>query len=134
VDAKRSSIIFATTKKTYILVSMLSLRKEMKTYLGHDDDLLAREVMLFDSLAEDNFGETIRVYVGRIECPNFDVIRCFVVLNTLFFIKDLQTSVSEGGGGENREANVPKAAIMWSVGHAPENDLGYFQAGLAQAN
>ena len=33
------------------------------TYLGHDDDLVARQVKLFDSLSENNFGMPIRIHL-----------------------------------------------------------------------
>ena len=33
------------------------------TNLGHDDELLTREVELLDRLSKDNLGETIRVHL-----------------------------------------------------------------------
>ena len=33
------------------------------TYLSHDHDLVAGQVMLFDSLSEDNFGKPVRIYL-----------------------------------------------------------------------
>ena len=35
--------------------------KSRYTYLSHDHDLVAGQVMLFDSLSENNFGMTIRI-------------------------------------------------------------------------
>ena len=34
-----------------------------KSYLSHDHDLVARQIKLFDSLSEDNFGMPIRVHL-----------------------------------------------------------------------
>jgi hypothetical protein len=43
--------------------------KSRYTYLSHDHDLVAGEVMLFDSLSENSFGTTIRIYLVIIANP-----------------------------------------------------------------
>ena len=37
--------------------------KSRYTYLSHDHDLVAWQVKLFDSLSENNFGTSIRIYL-----------------------------------------------------------------------
>ena len=40
------------------------------THLGHDDNLLARELELLDSVAQDDLRKTVRVAVGRVKRLN----------------------------------------------------------------
>ena len=53
-------------KNLYQLLNGQNNMMQMKsgyTYLGHDHDLVAGQVMLFDSLSENNFGTTVTIYL-----------------------------------------------------------------------
>lgn len=49
--------------------------------LGHDDDLVARQVVLFDGFAEDDFGDAVTVRIRGVEGIDSKIIRKFDLLD-----------------------------------------------------
>lgn len=43
--------------------------------LGHDDDLLARDTVLLDGLADNDLAHALRVHVGCVPCVDAAVVR-----------------------------------------------------------
>ena len=52
-------------------------------YLGHNDDLIAIEVVLLDRLAQNDLRQPVRVHVGGVERVDTRVVSGFNVRDTL---------------------------------------------------
>jgi hypothetical protein len=61
----------------------LMLNSQMN-YLGHNNNLVSREVKLLDSLSQDDFGKAVRVIVGGVERLNSSIVCCFNMLQCFF--------------------------------------------------
>ena len=44
-------------------VSITSVTPGRRKYLGHDNELVARELEFLDGIAQDDLGETVRVHL-----------------------------------------------------------------------
>jgi hypothetical protein len=111
------------------------------TYLGHDHDLVSGQVMLLDRLAQDDFGESIRVhlpdrsptiqlddriterhkrarktYISRIERVDPSIVRSLDMFDALLLPKE------------------PVSPFFASVAHASEYDARDFESGLAETD
>lgn len=47
------------------LVQVIQKLGKNKKHLGHHDNLLAWELELFDRIAQDDLGETVRIYLSK---------------------------------------------------------------------
>ena len=113
------------------------------TDLGHDDDLVAREAEPLDRPAEDNLREPVRVNRRGVE--RLDPALVPAPASPSAF-PPAQTVVAWGKAGRDADARVldvldrgllveeplPAHPLAAAVGHAPEDDLGHLQAGLAE--
>ena len=119
-------------------VVLLVLRGAGEEALGEDDELLARDLVLGDGLGDDLFGAAVAVVVSAGLAARFAARGASSRVGSPIHVG----RVPGGDAGlvgvlEERQRGLliqhPVLPFRRAVAHAPDNDLGDLEAGLAEA-
>ena len=79
--------------------------------LAQDDDLIPRDVILLDRLADDLLADTITVHVRGVPGVEATIVSCFEKWQCFFFVDNprLPRWVAEAHGAEDRDGDTQAA-------------------------